>query len=205
MIKRLFILVILLGFTFQMSYSQGVSITTEKETYYYGDHLTFTITVDVVTGSLATLYVVDESGKRGSPIPIPISQIVTTTTAPEPFRNETYSEGVWTLMLEYNGVADQVEFSLEDSGQLVFPIWFLISGKLWVNDQINENVYAGDIRRLVKENIISMPPDNNSEKISAIIPYWVKTTTVWWTVGLISDQEYADSLEFLIKKEIIII
>ncbi len=184
----------------------SVSIDTEKETYYYGDYLTFIVTVDEVTGNLAILNIIDENGKQSSPIGIPISDTVTVQRAQDPFGNQTYPEGKWILRIEYEGFTDEVEFLLKDSGQLVFPIWFVTSGKLWANDQINENVYAGDIRKLIKENFIKIPNferTNNPDSVK--IPIWVKNTNAWWTVGLISDQEFANCIEFLIKKEIIVV
>jgi len=37
------------------------------------------------------------------------------------------------------------------------------------------------------------------------IPDWVKNNALWWAEGKISEQEYLNSLQFLIEKEIIIV
>jgi len=37
------------------------------------------------------------------------------------------------------------------------------------------------------------------------VPDWVKTTAGWWAEGKISEQEYLNSIQFLIEKEIIIV
>jgi len=54
-----------------------VSIFTEKEIYSYGDFLTFTIEVSEITGEPAILHIIDESGKKSSAIPIPITKLKT--------------------------------------------------------------------------------------------------------------------------------
>ena len=40
---------------------------------------------------------------------------------------------------------------------------------------------------------------------TASIPDWVKNNALWWAEGKISEQEYLNSIQFLIEKEIIII
>jgi len=40
---------------------------------------------------------------------------------------------------------------------------------------------------------------------TASIPDWVKNNAIWWVEGKISEQEYLNSLQFLIEKEIIIV
>ena len=40
---------------------------------------------------------------------------------------------------------------------------------------------------------------------SSIVPEWVKNNAIWWAEGKISEQEYLNSIQFLIEKEIIIV
>ena len=194
-------------FISQAEATTSIFIDTEKETYHYGDILTFTVKVNEITGDLATLYIIDESGKKSSPIPFPISQLMITETAPFPFEKSIYPEGKWMLEIEYAGVKDSTEFFLLDSGQVVIPIWIKDVGKMWVNDLINGEQYATAIEFLIKENIIDMPKEvnNHEEENELKIPQWIKTSTSWWSQGLITDQEYAKSLEYLLKVGIIIV
>lgn len=196
---------IVLGFLgFEWAEAVSVSIDTEKETYHYGDYLTFTITVDEVTGSFATLFVVDESGKRSSPIVLPVTNPITVQTAPFPFEKLTYPEGKWALEVEYGGVTDIAEFFVKDSGQIVIPIWIKDVGRMYANDSISAEQYVTSIEFLIAEKIIKIP-DYEKQNTEKKIPEWIRTTTDWWTQGMISDHEYATSLEFLIKKEIIVV
>ncbi len=62
------------------------------------------------------------------------------------------------------------------------------------------------IKFLIKENIIVIPEIGNQEESNEVkIPQWIKTSTTWWLDGKISDQEYAKSLEYLIKVGFIIV
>jgi tetratricopeptide (TPR) repeat protein len=48
-------------------------------------------------------------------------------------------------------------------------------------------------------------PTNTMKQTIGNIPNWVKQTTNWWTITSISDQKFTDSIQYLIKKEIIMI
>lgn len=190
-------------FIFQVSFANALSITTEKETYHYGDYLTFTITVDEVTGDLAILYVVDANGKKSSPIALPLSELVTVQTSPFPFEKMTYPEGKWSLEIEYEGILEVAEFNIKDSGQISIPTWIRDVGKMWANNLITEVQFASSIEFLINENIINVPNVDKIDNNSLAVPPWLKISTGWWAQGLVSDQEYANLIEFLIKKEII--
>ena len=205
--SAVFVLIIIgLGTSILQADATSISIDTEKDNYHYGDNLTFTIKVSEITGDLAILYITDESGKKSSPIPIPISQLIIVETSPFPFEKAIYPEGKWVLEIEYGEAKDSTEFFLLDSGQVVIPIWIKDVGKMWVNDLIDGEQYATAIEFLIKESIIDISRvDNQEENKEVKIPQWIKTNTSWWAQGLITDQEYAKSLEYLIKVGIIIV
>jgi hypothetical protein len=46
-----------------------------------------------------------------------------------------------------------------------------------------------------------LPVDAQTESV----PDWVKTTAGWWAEGKISEQEYLNSIEFLIEQQIIVV
>ena len=48
-------------------------------------------------------------------------------------------------------------------------------------------------------------PTNTIKQTIKNIPNWVKQTTNWWAITNISDQKFTDSIQYLIKKEIIMI
>ena len=56
---------------------------------------------------------------------------------------------------------------------------------------------------MIKEKIILIPNLVPSDSSEAQIPDWVKNTTRWWADGLISDQEFANGIKFLVISGII--
>lgn len=183
---------------------QTVNLFTEREVYSYGDLFSFTIEVSEITGEFATMYIIDESKKKSSPIPISITELKTVVTSPYPFEATVYPLGKYIIEIEYSGVKDTVEFELIDSGKIVIPFWIREFSKYWYNGSISEKEFANGIEFLIKENIIVIP-DSESQKNTGevIIPDWIKISTGWWIEGKISDQEYVKSLEYLIKVGII--
>lgn len=182
-----------------------VKIDTDKNTYSYGDFLTFTVEVSEITGELATLHIIDKSGKSSSDIPISITESKTVVPSPYPFESSVYPQGMYTLNIEYSGGSDTTEFELIDSGNIVIPSWIKELSRHWTSELISDNQFAMGIKFLIKENIIVIPEVGNQEESNEVkIPQWVKTSTGWWLDGKISDQEYGKSLEYLIKEGIII-
>jgi hypothetical protein len=182
-----------------------VKISTEKETYYYGDYFTFTIEISKITDDMALLYLTDENGKTSSAIPFPISQKITTETFPFPFDAIVYPEGKWTFEIVFSGVSASTEFYLKDSGKIIIPVWIKDVGKLWVDGYITDNEFvAKGISELIKNELIIKPQIESSDTDSKI-PIWTKTTTKWWVDGLISDNDYGLGLEYLIKHGVIIV
>lgn len=183
-----------------------ITIDTDKNTYSYGDFLTFTVEVSEITGELATLHIIDESGKSSSAIPISITESKTVVPSPYPFESSVYPQGMYTLNIEYSGSSDTTEFELIDSGNIVIPSWIKELSGHWTSELISDNQFVMGIKFLIKENIIVIPEiENQKESNEVKIPQWIKTSTTWWLDGKISDKEYAKSLEYLIKVGIIIV
>ncbi len=183
-----------------------VSIYTEKEIYSYGDFLSFTIQVSEITGESAILYIIDESGKKSSAIPIPITELKTKVPSPFPFESNVYPLGMYTLEIQYSGRSSMTEFELIDSGNIVIPLWIRELAKYWYNGAITDVEFSNGIGFLIKEDIIVIPETQNqktSDKV--IIPEWVKASTGWWIDRQISDIEFAKGIEFLIKEGIIVV
>jgi hypothetical protein len=183
-----------------------VSIYTEKEIYSYGDFLTFTIQVSEITGESASLYIIDESGKKSSAIPIPITELKTEVPSPFPFESNVYPLGMYTLEIQYSGSSSMTEFELIDSGNIVIPLWIREFAKYWHNGAITDVEFSNGIGFLIKEGIIVVPETQNQKTSDeVIIPEWVKASAGWWIDRQISDMEFAKGIEFLIKKGIIIV
>ena len=142
-IFAIFFICVLFSPTLAISYAQStLSIYTEKEIYGYGDFLTFTIEVSEVTEEFAILYIIDEIGKRSSPIPIEIDSLKTVVPSPFPFESEVYPLGKYTLEIEYSGSINTTEFELIDSGNIVIPSWVREFAKYWYNGAISDLEFA---------------------------------------------------------------
>ena len=184
--------------------AQTVNVYTDKEIYSYGDFLSFTIEVSELTEEYAIMHIIDESGIRSSPIPIPITELKTVFPSPYPFEGTVYPIGKYTLEIEYSGFMDSTEFELIDSGKIVIPIWIKEFSKYWYNGDISEKEFATGIEYLIEKNFIVIPDFESQKTTNEVnIPNWIKISTGWWIDGKISDQEYAKSLEYLIKVGII--
>jgi len=196
----------IISFTPNVNAASSINIYTEKEVYSYGEILTFTIEVLEITAEFATLHIIDESGERSSPIPIPVTELKTVIPSPYPFESSVYPLGKYTLEIEYSGIIDSVEFELIDSGNVLIPIWIKEISKYWYNSAISDLEFADGIEFLIKERIIIVPQTESQSTANEItIPDWFRTRTGWWIDGIISDMEYAASLEYLIKAGIIVV
>ena len=57
---------------------------------------------------------------------------------------------------------------------------------------------------MIRENIIKVPTTSNGQSNeNAIIPDWVRNNAGWWAEELISDEDFANGIQFLIKEGII--
>ena len=58
---------------------------------------------------------------------------------------------------------------------------------------------------MIEEKIIQVPRTTINEQSSkeAIIPDWVRSNAGWWSEYLISDEEFASGLQYLIENGII--
>ena len=183
----------------------AVKITTDKETYYFGDFLKFTINVDAVTGDFAIIHIVDSSGKKSSPINLPIVEKTTTITAPNPFGAEIFGEGEYSIEIDYSRNYDSTKFFVKDLGIVVIPVWIKDLGSWWIEGLISDSEFAKGIEYLVENDIIVISKEVSMQNSEPIVPDWVRDNTKWWIEGHISDKEYASALEYLIKIGIIVI
>ena len=63
--------------------------------------------------------------------------------------------------------------------------------------------YKEKITKIDLEKIVSIYGTDGFEKPTREIPAWIKDTAGWWAQGLISDEEYLDSIQYLIVQGII--
>jgi hypothetical protein len=117
------------------------------------------------------------------------------------YRNETSPE----ILLEV-----QPEITEFKKG---IPNWVKNTVGWWAEDQIDEYQFILGIQHLIRIGVLNPTSSENlkvdylEENISfgVKIPKYVKQTSLWWVEGKISEQEYVDCLQYLLKKEYIVI
>jgi hypothetical protein len=191
---------------FGLNYTLGAplfSIQTDKTVYKYGDHLSLIFHVSELTGEPITIQIIDESGKASSPIPIPITNLKTETTAPGAFYKTTFKPGIYHIDASYSGSNGGAVFTLINSDKVAIPPQYKTLVKLWSEGQEPTNTnFANVIRDLIQYDIIQIPEFNNQTTNAVHIPSWVKNDAKWWSDNLISDNDFALGIQYLIESKI---
>ena len=203
---RKIILVISLGLLvigLQHSFAaSSLGISTNKQTYEYGDFLSITFRVSELTGQPITIHIVDNSGKTSAPISIPISELNYTITSPFPFYKTNYNPGKYGIDAEYSGAKASVYFDLIDSDKIAIPTEYKTLVKTWLQGSATDNDYAGLIRELIHTDIIKVTNYHDQTINQIHIPNWFKNNSKWWSDDLISDNDFGLAIQYLIKAKI---
>ena len=84
------------------------------------------------------------------------------------------------------------------------PNWIRNNAEWWSQELISDADFVSGIEFMIENNIIVIPQNIQSEKISSnTIPDWIRGTSEWWARGLISDSEFAVGIQYLINNGII--
>ena len=119
------------------------------------------------------------------------------------------------------GVDDVVIDPEPGIDDVIVPVWIKNSAEWWNEGQINDETFVQSIEFLIHAKIIDVPIEANvsinpdkintnikfqeiEEKIM-VIPDWIKNTAGWWSEGLLSDEEFVNSIKFLLENETIVI
>jgi len=184
--------------------SPSLSIQTDKSVYEYGDHLSLILEVSELTGDSTTIKIIDDSGKASSPILIPITNLKTEITAPDAFYKTTFKPGTYHIEATYSGSNSTVVFTLIDSNKIAIPSYDKEIIKLWSDGrQYTDTSFANVIREFIQYNIIHVTELNNQTTNSVHIPSWVRNDAKWWSDDLISDNDLALGIQYLIESKII--
>ena len=187
----------------------SVNIIMEKSTYKYCERLFYIIEVSEVTGDPAIIHIRDESGKGSSAIPIAIGpDLQTPVPALFSFDKEQFALGKYFIDVKYLGSEFTAEFDLVESENICIPEsvkQFMIEWILNEDPDKNLDGYLIDIiQKYVDPKLIEIPFEINDENIHELdIPDWVKNVGYWWIQGGISDNEFAQVINYLIDENII--
>ena len=182
----------------------SLSIQTDKLVYEYGDHLSIILEVSELTGEPITMLIVDESGISSSPWPIPITNLKTEITAPVALYKTIYKSGTYHIDATYSGSNATAIFTIIDSNKIAIPSYDKDVIKSWSeNKQSTDMSFANVIREFIQYNIIHVTELNNHTTNSVHIPSWVRNDAKWWSDDLISDNDFALGIQYLIESKII--
>jgi len=182
----------------------SINIIMEKTTYSYCEKLFYIIEVSEVTGESAIIHIRDETGKGSSAIPIPISNLQNPIPSLIPFEKEIFPLGKYFVDVEYSGAKVTVEFNLIDSNNICIPGVIKPILTNWLSGNISDGFMMDAFQKYVDKELIDIPFEINEDNVYGIdIPDWVKNVGYWWIGEVVSDEEFAQVLNYLINEEII--
>ena len=183
-----------------------IGIETSQTIYHYGEFLSITINVSEITGDLATIYIIDSSQKKSTLLKPPISQKTSSFPSTHPFDSAIWKPGSYVLEFEYSGAQSSTQFSIQDTGEVSIPFWIRDLAKMWITEPlVTDKDFGRAIGYLIQHEIIKIPYTEPEGDTITNIPDWVKTNAEWWVTGKISDTEFTVTLQYLIKKVIILV
>jgi hypothetical protein len=85
------------------------------------------------------------------------------------------------------------------------PDWVRNNAEWWSKDLIGQDDFVYGIEYLIIQGVIQIPivPDEDETDDVAFVPPWIKDTAGWWAEGLVSDSEFVNGLQYLVKQGII--
>jgi len=183
----------------------SVNIIMEKTTYSYCEKLFYIIEVSEITGDPAIIHIRDETGKGSSAIPIPITNLQNPVPSLIAFEEEIFQLGKYFIDVEYSGAEITAEFNLIDSNIVCIPgvIKSILTEWLFT-ENFSDGFLMQQFQKYVDKEIIDIPFEINENNVYEIdIPDWVKNVGYWWIEEIISDEDFAQVVNYLIDKKII--
>ena len=92
-----------------------------------------------------------------------------------------------------------------DENSLEIPKWVKTNAKWWSTNQIPDSDFVKGLEYLIKIDVITIPLNTNPKQAESEthIPGWLRKNAGWWSQGLLSDEEFAQSIQYLIVNRII--
>lgn len=207
----------------QSSPTQQISIETDKQVYYYGDHVTVTINVSQVTGANATL-TLTKSGSQteGVPIPIAISELQTSITSPYALNETNSFTGTIDVHLSYDGQTASTSFQIigqptssvtsqdqtnSNVPTTITPVPSEVKSNAyyWARGDIGNDAFVKVLQWLAFENDISIQQSSQEPNSQTVIPSWVKKDAKLWYQGDMTDSEFSAVIQYLLDNKIIVL
>jgi subtilisin family serine protease len=93
--------------------------------------------------------------------------------------------------------------TLED--EISIPDWVKNNAGWWAQKLISDEDFASGIQYMIKEGVIQVPTEySGAEATEEVeIPDWVRNNADWWSQDLISDEDFASGIQYLVSAGII--
>ena len=91
---------------------------------------------------------------------------------------------------------------------IVIPGWIKDSARWWADGLVSDGEFASSIQYMMAEGIVSLPAGGGDGGGGdggggQSIPPWIKDSARWWADGLVSDGEFASSIQYMVASGII--
>jgi len=86
------------------------------------------------------------------------------------------------------------------------PSWVQTTATFWVDGNVSDREFTDGIGYLVREKIIEIEPvegNANDKPGEPGVPSWIKQNTRWWIDGQVPEDQFLDSIKWLIQNNII--
>lgn len=86
------------------------------------------------------------------------------------------------------------------------PNWVQTTASFWVDGNVSDREFTDGIGYLVKEKIINLDEkveSSGEEPSESKVPSWIKESTKWWIDGQVPEDQFLESIKWLIKNNII--
>ena len=87
------------------------------------------------------------------------------------------------------------------------PSWIKTNAGWWADGTISDSEFLAGISYLISIGTITIPPADDSDAGVAdntaqqedFVPPWIKTNAGWWADGMISDDDFLNGIQYLIR------
>ena len=86
------------------------------------------------------------------------------------------------------------------------PSWVQTTATFWVDGNVSDREFTDGIGYLVREKIIDLEPiagQADGQPSEPGVPSWIKQNTRWWIEGQVPENQFLDSIKWLIQNNII--
>jgi len=96
---------------------------------------------------------------------------------------------------------------------IIIPGWIKDIAGWWSDGLIEDETFVEGIQFLISEGVIIVPPievtntgESTIEPPSTLqIPEWIKNNAKWWSEGKISNEDFVNGIQYLVKNGVIIV